>query len=172
MLCTSARCGLYHASGAGFSIIANSGYSYGSSINLSGVTDSNLGTQLQSVLLTINFSTADYIGFDGKLRLGDSLTGPYVSCTPSGTSATFSQSYTSFDPQDPHNNWTLVFTSSSSETTVNNWSLDITAVPEPANVALGIFAGLFVVGSISQNQRVRARIQRWWDAAVRWVDAV
>ena len=53
-----------------------------------------------------------------------------------------------------------------------SWSLDITAVPEPANVALGIFAGLFVVGGLCRTQWVRNRLQRCWGDVNYWLDAV
>ena len=43
----------------------------------------------------------------------------------------------------------------SSPSTLVNWSLDITAVPEPVNVALGIFAGVFVVGGLCRTQWAR-----------------
>jgi len=40
--------------------------------------------------------------------------------------------------------------------TIASWSLDIiTAVPEPINVALRFFAGLFLVGSLCRSERVR-----------------
>ena len=56
-------------------------------------------------------------------------------------------------------NWTLFFAdtvSSGSPSTLTSWSLDIiTAVPEPINVALGVFGGLFLVGSVCRSERVR-----------------
>ncbi len=42
------------------------------------------------------------------------------------------------------------------ESTITSWSLDlITAVPEPINVALGVFGGLLVVGSICRSAKVQ-----------------
>ena len=52
------------------------------------------------------------------------------------------------------------------------WSLDITAVPEPVNIALGIFAGVFVVRGLCRTQQVRDRIQRCRVGVNQWVDAV
>jgi hypothetical protein len=51
-----------------------------------------------------------------------------------------------FNGQNPNNTWTLFFadTVPGDQTTLNGWSLNITAVPEPVNVALGVFAGLLV----------------------------
>jgi hypothetical protein len=48
----------------------------------------------------------------------------------------------------------------------------VTPVPEPVNVALGLFGGLFGVVLVARSRPVRARIQHWRSAAVRWVDAV
>jgi hypothetical protein len=44
-------------------------------------------------------------------------------------------------------------------TTLNGWSLDITAVPEPVNVALGIFAGLAGVVGLA-----RLAVRKWQPA--------
>lgn len=54
--------------------------------------------------------------------------------------------------------WTLYFADLSSgggTSTLNSWSLGITAVPEPANVALGVFAGLFAVAGLAKIVRRR-----------------
>jgi hypothetical protein len=55
----------------------------------------------------------------------------------------------------PNGTWTLFFAdmSGGAESTVVSWGLDITAVPEPANVALGIFGGLFLVAGIWRARR-------------------
>lgn len=48
--------------------------------------------------------------------------------------------------------WTLYFadlTSGGGTSTLNSWSLGITAVPEPVNVALGVFGGLFAIGGLA-----------------------
>jgi hypothetical protein len=53
---------------------------------------------------------------------------------------------------NPNGAWTIYFSdtiSGGGNATLNGWSLDITAVPEPVNVALGIFAAiLFAVASL------------------------
>ena len=64
----------------------------------------------------------------------------------------------SFNGASPNGDWTLFFAdvSSGDQSTVTSWSLDIiTAVPEPINVALGVFAGLFLIGSVCRSERVR-----------------
>jgi subtilisin-like proprotein convertase family protein len=75
---------------------------------------------------------------------------------PGGISST--PTLGSFSSMDPNGTWTLFFAdlSGGDQSTITGWSLDIiTAVPEPVNVALGIFAGLFLVGSACRSERVK-----------------
>jgi subtilisin-like proprotein convertase family protein len=86
-------------------------------------------------------------------------------------------SLASFNNLNPNGNWTIFFADmasgpGSSSSTLVSWRLGITAVPEPANVALGIFGGVFLVVSLARSRRVRDRIRRWRAAAVHWVNAV
>jgi hypothetical protein len=56
-----------------------------------------------------------------------------------------SGSFTAFDGGTANGTWTLFFQDLSQgggASTLNGWSLDLTAVPEPTNVALGVFAAL------------------------------
>jgi hypothetical protein len=50
-----------------------------------------------------------------------------------------------FNGKDPNGTWTLFLADASSlgVSTIGSWSLEITAVPEPVTVALGIFGVLF-----------------------------
>jgi subtilisin-like proprotein convertase family protein len=83
--------------------------------------------------------------------------------------------YSSFHGQDPSSgNWTLFFAdlSGGSVSTLNGWSLNITTVPEPLNIALGIFGGIFLIVIVAKNRRVRDRIRRCRVAVLQWVDAV
>ena len=59
---------------------------------------------------------------------------------------------------NPNGTWTIFFAdlSSGETSTLNSWSLDITAVPEPVNVALGISAGVFSLVALARNRRVRS----------------
>ena len=42
------------------------------------------------------------------------------------------------------------------QSTLTSWSLDIvTAVPEPINVALGVFGGLLLVGTLCRSERLQ-----------------
>jgi hypothetical protein len=77
--------------------------------------------------------------------------------------------------QDPNKTWHLSLYDSTAldiGSTLVSWSLDITAVPEPVNVALGIFGGVFVVGGLCRTQQVRSRLQRCWAGFNHWLDAV
>ena len=61
---------------------------------------------------------------------------------------------------DPNGTWTLFIAdlSPGEQSQLLNWSLDITslsAVPEPVNVALGIFGGVFLVVTLARSSRVR-----------------
>ena len=79
-----------------------------------------------------------------------------------------------FNGLDPNGTWTLFFAdrSPSDTSTLVGWSLDITTVPEPVNVALGIFGGVFLVAICARNRPVRDRLHRWRVAVVQWIDAV
>ena len=67
----------------------------------------------------------------------------------------------SFNGLNPNGDWTLFFADMASgggsgPSTLVSWGLDITAVPEPVNTALGIFAGLglvVVVGRVLWRRR-------------------
>jgi hypothetical protein len=56
--------------------------------------------------------------------------------------------------------WTLFIAdlSGGSVSTLNSFSLDITAVPEPVNVALGTFGGLMGVGVLVRSRPVKRRL--------------
>jgi subtilisin-like proprotein convertase family protein len=61
----------------------------------------------------------------------------------------------SFNGTNPNGTWTLFFAdlSAGGASTLEGWSLDITAVPEPVNVALAIFGGLLGVWSVVRRRR-------------------
>ncbi len=60
-----------------------------------------------------------------------------------------------FNGLNPNGDWTLYFRDASPGgiSTLNGWSVEVSAVPEPVNVALGVFAA---VGLIVQGGRT------WW----------
>jgi hypothetical protein len=55
----------------------------------------------------------------------------------------------------------------------NNIAVEqLTPVPEPINVALGVFGGFFGMAVLTRSRALKDRIQRWRVAAVQWIDAV
>jgi subtilisin-like proprotein convertase family protein len=103
---------------------------------------------------TFGFSTAGF----SNVTLDDAATGgnihnvqnpgslPTVSYTADGGSLA------SFNGMDPNGTWTLFFAdlSAGNTSTLNGWSLDVTAVPEPVNVALAIF-GVGLIGMAARR---------------------
>jgi subtilisin-like proprotein convertase family protein len=63
-----------------------------------------------------------------------------------GSSYTSYQNLNAFNTADPNGAWTLFFAdlSAGDTSTLNSFSVNVTAVPEPVNVALGSFAGLLL----------------------------
>ena len=66
-------------------------------------------------------------------------------------------SFDSYNGLNPNGTWTLFIAdlSAGAQSQLVSWELDITAVPEPVNVALGIFAGVFLVITLARRQQVR-----------------
>ena len=68
-------------------------------------------------------------------------------------------SLSGFNGGNPNGSWTLYFgdtIAGGGDATLNGWNLDITAVPEPINVALGIFGAYFIlVGAIHTCRGLR-----------------
>jgi hypothetical protein len=63
-----------------------------------------------------------------------------------------------FDGGNPNGTWTLYFADTiagGGAATLNGWSLDITAVPEPVNVALGFFGGVVGLIMLARSQPVK-----------------
>jgi len=80
-----------------------------------------------------------------------------------------------FGNMSPNGTWTLFFADVSKgggTSTLTGWSLDITAVPEPVNVALGIFGGVLLVVLLARSRRVRNRVRLWCVGVNEWLDAV
>jgi hypothetical protein len=87
---------------------------------------------------------------DGNATSADSYGGGSVSSAVSYNPTAGSSGFQAFNGLSSANgNWTLFFADLSggdgaNVTTLNGWTLDITAVPEPVNVALGVFAALLL----------------------------
>lgn len=84
-------------------------------------------------------------------------TGSYL---PDSGGVTFATTYGGLDP---NGTWTIYFQSMVSgdeTTTLTSWSLSITTVPEPINVALGIFGGVFGAVALARSRQVRNLLRR------------
>ena len=129
----------------------------GISVTLLNRVGTGMGNSIQSAF---GYSTA---GFN-NVTLSDAATGgsihnaqnpgslPTISYTADGGSLA------SFNGVDPNGIWALFFADQAggNVSTLNGWSLDITAVPEPINVALAFFGGIVVVtGGIRQFSHSR-----------------
>jgi hypothetical protein len=67
---------------------------------------------------------------------------------------------TSFNGLSPDGTWTLFLAdvvAGSPQAQVISYGLDIATVPEPVTTALGIFAGLFLLGNFLRKQQTRRR---------------
>ena len=149
----SAQAALYTYSGAAAAIPDNNVFGLSQSQTLSG-----LPTSISTA--TLNFTLAGGLITDlttASLRLGNLPGSSFVDLTSSMSGSlsapvTFTVDVSSsFGGQDPNNTWALFFadTSPGGQSTLEGWSLDITAVPEPVNLALGIFAvGVFGAGVV------------------------
>ena len=143
------------------------------------------------LILTFNDKsslTGNSSGIEGMLNLGVQANSQFVDFFPTATStlqgnASFDIAWTGtsgspgtgFTGLDPNNTWALVLFDHGSggmENGLVSWTLNITAVPEPVTVALGIFAGICLLVLVARHKAVRARFHAWRVAAVRWVDAV
>ena len=186
MFSLSAHAALYTFNYTDSGAIPQSGTTFSAAHTPSGMPSSITSVEM---ILTFNDSASlsgNSTGIQGHLLLGTSGDSPFVNFYPTATSSSGAErSYdvsfsgspgTGFNGLNPNNTWSLMLWDNS-HTGIENglvgWSLDVTAaVPEPVNVALGIFAGVFLVVIVARSRPVRNRVQRWRVAAVRWIDAV
>jgi hypothetical protein len=77
--------------------------------------------------------------------------------SPSGFDSASRVSFGSYNGLNPNGTWTLFIAdlSSGGQSQLVSWSLDITAVPEPVNVALGIVGAAFLAASLARSKRLR-----------------
>jgi len=151
------------------------GVSYSMNLSTLGVADS-----LTSISVTLNLSggyNGDiYAYLSHGSQISTLLNGPSAglsssamnitfnegtgSAIPTTSSANLTGNYTAysdlatFNNTDPNGNWTLFFAdlNPGDTSTLNSFSLDITAVPEPVNVALGIFVVGFIGAGIIRQR--------------------
>lgn len=126
------------------------------------------GSSLSALTLTFALQGGYSTDLSGYLRMGSSGGSPSYDLTSliqgqtlsSGSATSYMIDFTTsgfattFDGGNPNTTWTLFFADNSAlgQTTVNGWSLDVTAVPEPVNVALAIFGGVLAVWSASRRR--------------------
>jgi hypothetical protein len=118
-------------------------------------------TQIEIILtFNDNSSLTGTPTIQGLLDLGTGGSSPSVSFSPSitragtGSQEIYDVTFTGTQPAgfnglNPNNTWGLVLWDTSSSGIENglvSWTLNVTAVPEPVNVALGVFGVLFVGG--------------------------
>ncbi len=157
LLCLSAQGALYTYTGSfqnGGVIPDNSTIGLTDAHTLSGLT-----TTSRDIILTVNLSGASISDLTGYIRLGNLASSPFVNLDQYLTDGTtsFSVDLAGLRSYDPNNTWTLFFadTSPGIENSLVSWSLDITAVPEPTNVALGLFAAVFGAGTLWRGRQKR-----------------
>ena len=124
-----------------------------------GYSDTGFNITLSSIGTDVHFYGANAHTLNGSGQLTGAWQVDGRAIDPDSSPGDFdSASRTTFgglNGLNPNGTWTLFFAdmSAGAESTVVSWELDITAVPEPANLALGIFGGLFVLAGICRARR-------------------
>lgn len=159
-------------SGAAYSInFAASGLTVGDitvSINLSGGYNGDIYAYLShgsQISYLLNGPSAGLSGSSMNITFVEGTGSPI----PTTSSANLTGNYTAdtdlvtFNSTAPNGNWTLFFAdlNAGDTSTLNSFSIDITAVPEPVNVALGIFTGLAAFGWGLRRYWKRTGIKCW-----------
>jgi hypothetical protein len=158
---------IYSASGSP-SVIINAGGFYSPTVTLSPSTSGASDLQITMVQLVLTFANGDLLdgsSFEGNIVLGGSVSDPgsYINFFPTVTSGsgTYSVTFTGtaadntgLNGLNPNNFWGLIIwdQDSLSGNQLDSWSLDVTAVPEPVNVALGVFGLLFAVVIVARRR--------------------
>jgi hypothetical protein len=149
--------------------------------NAFGYGDSGFNVTLSSAGA---YDVHNYGNYSPSFNGSGQLTGTWQpdgrAINPLGAPSTFDAAgtvnFSSYNGMNPNGTWTLFIAdlSAGGQSQLTGWSLDLTAsaVPEPANAALAIFAGLFLVVTLARNQQVRNRVRRCRVAFVEWVNAV
>jgi subtilisin-like proprotein convertase family protein len=148
----------YLTSDAGFAILLNrvgldSGNAFGYSDAGFQATFAEGGSDIH------NYQSGLYTLSGGQLTGTWSPDGRAIDPFSSGgafSGASRTATFGSFNGNAATGNWTLFIADlgGGEQATLQSWELEITGVPEPTNVALGIFGGVFV----------SVRIRRWWKA--------
>jgi hypothetical protein len=153
VFCLSANAGLYTFNDSG--VIPQGGATFSAEHPIS-----DPASTITSIELILTFNDSASLGSTmlGTLNLGTGTGSPSVSLSPtfsynSGVNSVYDVTFTGtsgtpgsgFNGLNPNDTWGLVLWDTGNNGIQNSlvgWSLDIEAVPEPVNVALGIFGGL------------------------------
>src|ERR1035438_6210831 len=109
----------------------------------------------------VHFYQNNSPSFNGSGQLTGTWQPDGRSIDPQSSPSTFDSasrvSFGSYNGMNPNGTWTLFIAdlSAGGQSQLVSWELDITAVPEPVNVALGIFAGVFLAVTLVSRVRVR-----------------
>lgn len=160
MASLSAQAAVYNYNFSDSGAIPQGGTTFSAEETVSGIASS-----ISSVELVLTFndgaSLAPGSTILGSLNLGTGTGSPYVSLAPTisyagtGGQEIYDATFTGLDGDNPNNTWALLLWDTSStgiENGLVSWSLDITAVPEPVNVALAVFGGLLVVWTVARGR--------------------
>jgi subtilisin-like proprotein convertase family protein len=85
--------------------------------------------------------------------------GRYVDPTVALDTSPRTATLANFNGQNPNGDWTLYLrdVSPGSISTLNSWTVDVSAVPEPVNVALGVFAAVVLLVQGGRAWRLRRK---------------
>jgi hypothetical protein len=181
----SAHAALYRFDYSDSGAIPQTGTAFSAEHGITGIASSISSIELVLTFYNNISLSGNSSGIQGLLTLGTASDSSFVSFYPTATSSsgteaiydvTFSgSSGTGFNGLNPNSTWSLALWDNSTSGVENGlagWTLDVTAVPEPVNVALGIFAGVFLVAIPVRSKWVRNRVRRWCVGINQWLDAV
>ena len=172
-LSLSATAGIYTFDYTDTGAVPQAGVTFSTEHAISGLSPSSL--TIVQLLLSFNDSASllgTSAGLQGHLILGSAADSPYVNFYPVDNSGTGLHTYTAtfsgisgspgvgFSGLEANNNWGLVLWDNSAsgiENKLTGYSLSLTAVPEPINLALGVFGGLFA--GVVAVRRLWARVR-------------
>ena len=125
----------------------------------------NNGGTIYSFMLTDSASTS--------VHSAPGSSGALTTAYKPDDSTTFT---TAFGGSNPNSTWTIFFADMATgggtpPSTLNSWGLEITTVPEPANIALGIFGASSMLVLVARSRTVRSRVERVKSAWANWLDA-
>jgi len=121
---------------------------------------------LNILLSSAGAANVHFYGNHSPALSGGQLTGTWQpdgraiapNSSPAGFDASGAANFSTFQNLDPNGQWTLFLMDASplGISTLNGFSVDISAVPEPVNVGLGLFAAAFLA-----VQGCRLATRRW-----------